>query len=165
MIISAYSALGLQGNGFLSPSWIIDSGASNHMPGSFDTLSNIRTFTGSGHIQIANGSRLPIHAIGDVNYTVRDVFVYPQLSTRLISVGQLVDNNCGVHFSRDGCLVQDQVSGKILAKGLKVGRLFPLHFSIPVVISFACHTVNNKCEVWHKRLGWVILIMLFYLLS
>ena len=45
MIISALSALGLQGNGFLSPSWIIDSGASNHMTGSSNTLSNVRTYT------------------------------------------------------------------------------------------------------------------------
>ena len=45
------------------------------------------------------------------------------------------------------------MSGKILAKGSKVGHLFPLHFSIPTVLSFACNTVNNKCEVWHKRLG------------
>ncbi|KAJ0007107.1 hypothetical protein Pint_30529 [Pistacia integerrima] len=103
--------------------------------------------------KIANGCQLPIHDIGDIDSTIRDVFVSPQLSTSLISVGQLVDNNYDVRFSRDGCLVQDQASGKILAKGSKVGRLFPMHFSIPDVISFACNDVNNKCEVWHKRLG------------
>ena len=45
------------------------------------------------------------------------------------------------------------MSGKILAKGPKVGHLFPPHFSIPAILSFACNIVNNKCEVWHKRLG------------
>ncbi|KAJ0075075.1 hypothetical protein Patl1_34923 [Pistacia atlantica] len=153
MIISAFSTLGLQGNGLLSPSWIIDSGASNHMTSSSDTLNNVQTYTGSTHIQIANGCQLPIHAIGDIDSTIRDVFVSPQLFTSLISVGQLVDNNYDVRFSRDGCLVQDQASGKILAKGSKVGRLFLMHFSIPDVISFACNDVNNKCEGWHKRLG------------
>ncbi|KAJ0014558.1 hypothetical protein Pint_19762 [Pistacia integerrima] len=147
MIIFTFLALGLHGNGSLSPSWIIDLGASNHMTSSFDTLSNVRTYTGSTHIQIANGCQLHIHAIGDVDSTIRDVFVSPQLSTSLISVEQLVDNNCDVYFSRDGCLVQDQVLGKILAKGPTVGRLFPMHFSIPAVISFTCNTVNNKCEV------------------
>ncbi|KAJ0044531.1 hypothetical protein Pint_04279 [Pistacia integerrima] len=144
MIIFAFLALGLQGNDSLSPSWIIDSGASNHMSSSSDILGNVRIYTGSTHIQIANGCQLPIHAIGDVDSTIRDVFVSPQFSTNLISVGQLVDNNCDVRFSRDGCLVQDQVSGKILVKGPKVGRLFPMHFSIPIVISFACNAVNNK---------------------
>ena len=26
-------------------------------------------------------------------------------------------------------------------------------FSTPTVLSFACNTMNNKCEEWHKRLG------------
>ncbi|KAJ0025215.1 hypothetical protein Pint_07712 [Pistacia integerrima] len=82
MIIFAFSALGLQGNCSLSPSWIIDSGASNHMTSSSNILGNVRTYTGSTHIQIANGCQLPIHAIGDVDSTIRDVFVSPQLFTR-----------------------------------------------------------------------------------
>jgi hypothetical protein len=64
-----------------------------------------------------------------------------------------VDDNCDVHFSHNGCLVQDQVSGKVIAKGPKVGRLFPLHFSIPRCLLFACTTIQNKSEVRHKRLG------------
>ncbi|TXG71326.1 hypothetical protein EZV62_006261 [Acer yangbiense] len=81
MIMLAFSALGLQGNGTTSSkSWLIDSAASNHMTRSSDTLCN------------------------------------------------------------------DQVSGKILAKGPKVGRLFPLHFSIPSCLSLACMTVNSQNE-------------------
>jgi len=49
--------------------------------------------------------------------------------------------------------VQYQVSGKILAKGSKVRRLFFLHFSIPLVIFMACTIVNHKSEIWHKHLG------------
>jgi hypothetical protein len=45
------------------------------------------------------------------------------------------------------------VSGKILAKGPKVSRLFALHFSIPSCLSLACVTVNTPNEVRHKRLG------------
>jgi hypothetical protein len=75
------------------------------------------------------------------------------LSNNLLLVGQLVKENYDVHFSCDGCLVQDQVSGKILVKGPKVGRLFPLQFSIPGSLSLTCITVNNPSEVWHKRLG------------
>ncbi|RVW51507.1 Retrovirus-related Pol polyprotein from transposon RE2 [Vitis vinifera] len=42
---------------------------------------------------------LPIAAIGDASSKFTDVFLAPQLSTNLISVGQLVDNNCAVNFS------------------------------------------------------------------
>ena len=64
-----------------------------------------------------------------------------------------MDDNCDVHFSHGGCIVQDQVSGMVIAKGPKVGRLFPLYFSIPNVISFACMATANNNEVWHKKLG------------
>jgi hypothetical protein len=106
MILSAFSALGLQGNGTTSyKSWLIDSAASNHMTKSSDTLCNVRPYRGSSHIQVANGSHLAINEVGDINPSFRDVYVSPGLSNSLISVGQLVEKNCDVHFFRDGCLV------------------------------------------------------------
>jgi hypothetical protein len=80
-------------------------------------------------------------------------------------VGQLVEKNCDPHFSRDGCLVQDQVSGKILAKGPKVGRLFPLQFSVPSCLSVACMIVNTPSEVWHKCLGHLKSVILSRMLN
>ncbi|PON75901.1 hypothetical protein PanWU01x14_038520 [Parasponia andersonii] len=98
----------------------------------------------------------------DINATFKDVFVSPELSTSLILVGQLVDNNCDVTCSRD-CLVWDQLSRKILTKGPKVGILFPLHFSIPTTISLACTTVHRKGEIWHKCLGHPNFVVLSHL--
>ena len=116
------------------------------MTSSSDTLSNVHIYHGATNIQIANGVQLPIHAIGDINYSVKNVFVSPELSTSLISVGQLVDNNYDVRFSRDGCIVQDQVLGKILTKGPKVGQLFPLYFSTSNFVALACTIVNNRMK-------------------
>jgi len=160
MIMSAFSALWLQGN-TSHKSWLIDSAASNHMTKPSDALCNVRPYHGSSQIQVANGSHLAINEIGDINQSFKNVYVSPGLSNNLISIGQLVEENCDVHFSRDGCLVQDQVSGKILAKGPKVGRLFPLQFSIPRSLSLACMTVNNQSEAWHKRLGHPNSVILF----
>ena len=51
MIISAFSALGLQGKGDLPSSfWLVDSGASNHMTSSSDALSNVCTYHGATNI-------------------------------------------------------------------------------------------------------------------
>ncbi|RVW68108.1 Retrovirus-related Pol polyprotein from transposon RE1 [Vitis vinifera] len=53
----------------------------------------------------------------------------------------------------------DQVSGKMIAKGPKVGRLFPLHVSPSTIIpsfpllSFACNVVGSRHKMWHRRLG------------
>ncbi|RDX83513.1 hypothetical protein CR513_35559, partial [Mucuna pruriens] len=65
-------------------------------------------------------------------------------------------NDCRVQFSQLGCLVQDQHSVKIITKGPKVGRLFPIHFllspnlSLPLV---SCNFATVDYQVWHKRLG------------
>nr|XP_034900430.1 uncharacterized protein LOC118038217 [Populus alba] len=72
----------------------------------------MREYYGSSQIQVANGGHIPITKVGDITPTFKNVFVSPKLSTSIISVGQLVDDNCDVHFSRNGCLVQDQVLGK-----------------------------------------------------
>ena len=98
MIVSAFSALELQGNDVTSNFWIVDLGASNHMTNSPSILKNVRKYQGPSQIQIANGSNLPIAKIGDITLTFKNVFVSPKLSTSLISVGKLVDNNCHVIF-------------------------------------------------------------------
>ena len=160
MIHSTFTAFGLSCNHKVSSKpWYFDSGASNHMTNTVVPLSNIKNYDGNLKINTADGSSLPISAVGDLSSSLTNVFVSPNLSTYLISVGQLVDNNCNVHFSRSGCVVQDQVSGKMIAKGPKVGRLFPLHVSpstfIPSfpLLSFACNVVGSGNKMWHKRLG------------
>ena len=130
IILSAFTAFGLSGNHKVSSKpWYFDSKASNHMTNTVVPLSNIKNYDGNPKINTADGSSLPISAVGDLSSSLTDVFMSPDLSTNLISVGQLVDNNCNVNFSRFGCVVQDQVSRQMIAKGPKVGRLFPLHVS------------------------------------
>ncbi|RVW79104.1 Retrovirus-related Pol polyprotein from transposon RE1 [Vitis vinifera] len=158
ILISALSAMGFQGNNS-TKLWYVDSGASNHMTNNPTALCHVRPYAGQSSIQTANGSSLPIAAIGDASSKFTNVFLAPQLSTNLISVGQLVDNNCAVNFSGNGCVVQDQVTGKPIAKGPKVGRLFPLFLPVPdfsprsSIKSFACNNVSDLSMVWHRRLG------------
>jgi hypothetical protein len=55
--------------------------------------------------------------------------------------------------------VQDQVTGKIIAKGPKVGQLFPIQISPTTIyphyplLSLACTDFKIENKVWHKRLG------------
>ena len=69
-------------------------------------------------------------AVGD-QPPLRDIFVSPKLAESLASVGQFVDDNCKVSFSNKGCVVQDQMTGQLMAKGSKHGRLFFLHQAVP----------------------------------
>lgn len=116
-------------------------------------LKNVRPYHGSGHFHVANRNSLPITTVGDITPIFSNAFILPGLSDNLLLVSQLLDNNYDIHFSRDGCCVQDRVSRTLIAKGPKVGRLFPLHISIPSNASLTCSAVVNKSEVWHKRLG------------
>ncbi|RVW84364.1 Retrovirus-related Pol polyprotein from transposon RE1 [Vitis vinifera] len=88
-------------------------------------LCHVRPYAGQSSIQTANGSSLPIAAIGDASSKFTD----------------------------------DQVTGKPIAKGPKVGRLFPLFLPVPdfspcsSIKSFACNNVSDLSMVWHRRLG------------
>ncbi|KAJ9678122.1 hypothetical protein PVL29_022883 [Vitis rotundifolia] len=156
MIIFAFSIFGLSSNHTVSSRpWYFDSEAFNHMTNTVLSLSKVRNYDRNLKINTADGSSLPISAVGDLSSSLTDVFVSLDLSTNLISVGQLVDNNCNINFSRSSYVVQDQVSGKMITKGPKVGRLFPLHVSpftiIPSfpLLSFACNVVglNIRCGI------------------
>ena len=127
MIISAFSTLGLSGKSPLtSPTWYFDSAASNHMTNNANYLTHVKKYSGNLEIGTADGNQLPITETGDISSSLTDVFVSPALTTNLISVGQLVENNCKVTFSKPGCVVQDQQSGRVITRGPKVERLFPI---------------------------------------
>jgi hypothetical protein len=67
------------------------------MTGSSDLLCNLREYSGTQNIRIANSSNLLIIAIGDIGPSCPYIFVSPGLSANLISVGQMVDNNWDMH--------------------------------------------------------------------
>ena len=123
------------------------------------TLFLVRPYASQSAIQTANDSSLPIAAIGIASSTFTDVFLAPHFFTNLIYVSQLVDNNYVINFSGDGYVVQDQVTGKLIAKGPKVGNIFPLFLHVPTlslvssIQSFACNNVPNLSMVRHHHLG------------
>ena len=106
MIIYVSYVFRLSGNHTVSSKpWYFDSRASNHMMNIVLSLSNVRNYDGNLKINTADGSSLPISAVGDLSSSLTDGFVSPDLSTNLISVGQLVDNNCNDNFSCSNCVV------------------------------------------------------------
>lgn len=93
MILTAFSALGLQGTTSDPKFWLVDSIASNHMTNSSSELKNMRKYLGSSQIQVANGGYIHITRVGDVYPAFKSVFVSPKLSSNLILIGQQVDDN------------------------------------------------------------------------
>ncbi|KAK0586103.1 hypothetical protein LWI29_001019 [Acer saccharum] len=155
VIVYALSTLGLQGKKHLLPSpWLIDFAASNHMTCSLVALHDVCKYDGEQYIQIIDGSTLPIIAVGNSGSSFTNVFMSPMLSANLISVRQLVEENCSLHFDRNGFRVHDQVLGQVIAKGHNLGRFFPLQsFSVPCSISVGCSAIANNSHFWKKKLG------------
>jgi GAG-pre-integrase domain/Integrase core domain len=151
MIQSALSAMGL--SGMLSSKWYFDSGASNHMTGTSKSFVSLSPYQGSCQITTADGTNLPISGTGTVlvnNTKLEDVLLVPKLSTNLISIGQIVENNCNVLFTPFGCVIQDQKTGKIIGKGHKSDTQDPSSFSRVV---FSASQNSDHWTLWHRRLG------------
>ncbi|RVW77694.1 Retrovirus-related Pol polyprotein from transposon RE1 [Vitis vinifera] len=94
----------------------------------------------------------------DFGHIARDC---PKNSTALPAASSVVPIPAPTALANPNTLApeMDQVSGKMTAKGPKVGRLFPLHVSpftiIPSfpLLSFACNVVGFGHKMWHRRLG------------
>lgn len=139
--------------------WYFDFGASNHLPFSTDHLFDIKSSIGKMHVHAADGEKLLITAIGDVSHslTSQNIFISPSLSANLLSIGQLVNDVCTISFSSSGCVVQDQVSGMVIAKGPKCKRMFPLQLSLQMQnkpeFAIFCSSSQNNWKLGHIRLG------------
>lgn len=108
MILNAFFALGVLGKNKIVPCvWYLESGASNLMMFSLANLNHITKYNGNLQVQTANDENLPIPVIGDVSNPIhlKHVFPSPHFTTNLLSMGQLVENNCDVLFSSSGSLM------------------------------------------------------------
>lgn len=85
-------------------SWIIDSGATDHMVNNPSLVSNFTPISNKHDISIANGSTVPIQGIGEVKFFPHgphsNALVVPSFPVQLLSVGKITNSlNCDVIFS------------------------------------------------------------------
>ncbi|GAV64428.1 hypothetical protein CFOL_v3_07946 [Cephalotus follicularis] len=131
-IVTAFSSIGLLGKPqLLSTKWYLDSGASHHMTKNAKNLVSFYVTPSVHSVSTTNGQNIPVHAMGSLpcftsqpSLRLSNVLYILQLSTNLLSLGKLVDNNCAVILSSHGCVIQDQETGQVIGKGNKEGSLF-----------------------------------------
>ncbi|RDY04294.1 hypothetical protein CR513_12013, partial [Mucuna pruriens] len=122
------------------------------MPNNAQFLTNIKKYFGNCKIHTTNGNQFPITITGDISSSLTNVFVSPDLMSNLVSIGQLVKNDFEYNFHN----LADQHLGKIIAKGPKVERLFPIYFLLSPSLTLPLVSYNYAIvdyQVWHKRLG------------
>ncbi|KAF5754617.1 putative RNA-directed DNA polymerase [Helianthus annuus] len=138
-------------------SWIVDSGASQHMVNSDKDMFNIiDVFDFDLKVGHPNGTNVKVLKIGDVKLIdgviLKDVFYVPGYHVNLLSVHRLAkDNNVNVVFKEDSCVLQDSKSRRILMTGSQdSGLYFVGKYGNSVNV---CFNSFVKSGLWHSRLG------------
>lgn len=103
-------------NSFMG-SWIIDSGAIDHMTHASNQSDTYTPCQSSRKITVTNGTTTTVAGIGDIYITpslvLKNVLHISKLSTDLVSIQKLTrDLNCHVTFYPSYCEFQNKYSGR-----------------------------------------------------
>jgi Reverse transcriptase (RNA-dependent DNA polymerase)/Integrase core domain/GAG-pre-integrase domain len=139
--------------------WYLDSGASNHMTGCREHLTNFDTNI-QGGVKLGDGSEVSIGGRGTVmirsragkKVAIDDVYFIPKLTSNIISLGQLEERGCKVKIE-DGWLTMLNKDGKLIIRVQRSrNRLYTLRLELMKPV---CLKVNaeHDVQVWHARYG------------
>ncbi|XP_021713765.1 uncharacterized protein LOC110681914 [Chenopodium quinoa] len=139
----------------LETSWIIDTGASNHVTCNLKFLSNVVEIT-SCPIGLPDGKKAHSTKQGQVRLahglTLQNVLYVPQLNCNLISITQLTDDTkCVVQFTNNLCVIQDPNRRTLIGAGERRDGLY-YFCDVPKVRALVVGD-HSTPELWHQRLG------------
>lgn len=142
----------------LANSWIIDSGATNHMTYTSQYFSTYIPCPSSRKITVANGSLFTVAGLGDIyvtpNLILNDVQHVPKLSANLVSVTKLtVGLKYYAIFDSSCCVFQEQGSGRKIGLAKEKDELYyheTVRTSKRVVnnLSMSVLSSSNKIAIW-----------------
>nr|ABW74566.1 integrase [Boechera divaricarpa] len=140
--------------------WYLDSGCSNHMTG---TKSSFKELDESHKLKVKLGNDKEVQVEGRGVVAVHNghgnlkliygVYYIPDLAHNLLSVGQMVENNCSVLFDGNECVIKEKKSGVTLAMVKKTSNnLYPLEMS-SVETKALVAKVSDISKLLHLRYG------------
>ena len=146
----------------LSAGWIIDSGASDHMTASLESLVNVKPAAPNLTIKLLTGAATVITHIGDLilqnGLKLSNVLYVPQFQHSLISIHRLSqDNKCEVIFHPSSCSVVDVNTRQLKALGKLRNGLYYLDnssiktSSVPSQCLKAVVHNSDQFTLWHHR--------------
>ena len=147
---------------FFDDSWILDSGATDHMTHSSRFFRTYTPCPSNRKIIVANGEVATVAGLGEVYITpsvvLKNVLHVPKLSANLISIQKLAtDLKCCAIFFLSHCVLQDQVSGRKIGLAKERNGLYHLEISQKTTSNLPVSLLSssNKDAIWlhHYRLG------------
>ena len=146
--------------------WVLDTGATNHMSGSRAVFTELDT-TVFGTVCFGDNSVARIEVKGAIVFSCENAehrsfagaYYIPRLTTNIVSIGQL--DEAGYHINiKDGAMKVHEPGGQLMAK-VMCGKnmLYLLHAKL---VRLMCLVMWGAEEAWkwHARLGHVNLVAL-----
>jgi len=142
-------------------SWILDTGASNHMSGSRTAFADLYTGV-TGAVRFGDGSVARIEGTDTVLFRYKNgehqalgnVYFLPLFTANIISVGQLDEGGYQV-LVEDGVMRVRDEDRRLLAKILRSpGWLYNLDVTIARPVCLAARTDDDAWR-WHQRFGHI----------
>lgn len=152
-------------------SWIIDSGATDHMTGNPKVFNTFEPCKGNFNVKVADGTLSKVIGYGTViiskNLVLQSVLFVPNLDCNLLSISKLTyDKNCLTKFYPTYCVFQDLISERTIGTAELRSGLYILEAD--PALNLQCNstqqsalqnknrTISNKestVMLWHYRLG------------
>ncbi|CAH9072026.1 unnamed protein product, partial [Cuscuta epithymum] len=137
-------------------SWIIDTGASNHVTGNLSCLSDVQDINPCS-VGLPNGQKVIAAKEGYVHLSesicLSHVLFVPKLNCSLISVSQLAEDlDCFIQFTANICAIQDGNSRRLIGAGERRNGLYYFQ-DVSRTQIFGVQKGTDHVTTWHKRMG------------
>ena len=139
-------------------SWVLDSGASNHMTGNRGLLHDFRAVRVPWSIKFGNGDEGKVTGLGEVilktsagdEVTLRKVLYVPELTTSLLSVGKATFQ-AKVVFKADRCeLAKDD---RVVLTATSEANLYRVRATATRPGQALLSKADETAQLWHSRFG------------
>ena len=143
--------------------WIIDSGASQHMSWCKERMGNFREFAVPEKVRLGDNRVVLAQGTGSVWVKVEvegkwkpvelaEVLFVPDLAKNLLSISAIVKRNLSVVFNEDKCLILNS-DGETLGLGRKDRKLFILDCLPMNELAHEANSAADSLQLWHQRFG------------
>jgi hypothetical protein len=143
--------------------WVLDTGATNHMSGSRAAFTKLDTAV-RGTVRFGDDLAAGIEGHGTVTFVCKNgelrsldgVYYIPRLTTNIVSIGQLDEVGYKIKID-DGIMRIREPGGQLLAMVLRVeNRLYLLHIKMAQPVCLAVRGRENEVAWhWHEHFGHV----------
>lgn len=140
-------------------SWIVDSGASNHMTGCRTVFSDLDTGI-TGNVRLVDGSVVRIEGCGAVLFqykngeprTMNNYYYLPRLAANIISIGQLNEVGFDVWVKHGFMRIRDKEMWLIAKIRRSPGRLYKLDVALARPVCLTARA-GDDAWYWHALFG------------